>query len=143
VAAVMTAAVDASCLGTAPVASSSVRNGSGINALAYTELTPSVLGASWDSFIDWTVSTPDGIGTAILIAVGGPLQVNLAIGQLLVAPPILKPADVVTGPIPGGHSIPIPADTSLLGLKLYTQGAVIKPGFVLQLCNAIDITLGF
>ncbi len=118
--------------------SSTSRNGLGGNPAGFVELTPPVLGASWDTTVD--IVTPGALGSIVSISTGGPtsgimLSGTIA-GELLCLPPVVA-LDVSTG----SHSIPIPADCTLIGRTLCAQGSTFVIGQV-TLNNAIDITLG-
>jgi len=119
-------------------ASHSIRNGNGTNPLGYRALSEPVLGTSWMLEVD--IAGPGHAGSIVTFGLGGPLSGptlnGLVVGQLLARGPFLL--DVAAG----AHAIPLPADPSLAGATLPTQGATLDPGVVV-LNNAIDATLGF
>lgn len=120
-------------------ASTTSRNGSGCNPNGYASITPPKLGTSWITTVD--IATPGAFASAIGVVSAPPIQLKIALGELLID---------ATQPFIGGgpnigfgaHSIPIPNDASLIGLQLYSQAATIKPGPIIQLNNAIDLTIG-
>ena len=71
------------------------------------------------------------------MATGGPSNgAMIGAGELLVSPPFLP---YFLGS--GTHDLSLPNDPSLLGRVFATQGATLAGG-VLQLTNALDLTLG-
>lgn len=119
------------CEGSASV----VRNGSGANALGFTEVTPPIVGQDWNVSVD----LGGGVASIVVISLAGPLPgvtLNGAVqGELLARPPFL----IKTGF--GAQAIPIPTGCEMIGLPFTTQAGVFAPGQV-TLYNAIDITLG-
>jgi photosystem II stability/assembly factor-like uncharacterized protein len=116
------------------------RNGSGLNAPCLSSSNDPVLGTTWNASID---------GDAHLLA----LQAILAIRDGA-SPGVVRPYGEVLlagskvfsfskphtpGPIP--FDLPIPADVGLAGVQVHSQGVLFGNG--IQLCNALDLTLGF
>lgn len=119
------------------IATAFVRAGAGANPTGFTSLTPPVVGALWSSSID--MGAPGAFGTLLAIGVGGAtggLDLSGAVvGELLVLPPFAF--DFAAGT----HSIAIPADPTLVGAGVSTQGAsAALTGTVLH--NALDLVLG-
>ncbi len=125
-----------SCLLDYHLASSTVRNGTGVNPLGFTELTPSVLGGSWTTSVD--IGSTGHVASLVSLSTAGPASLFLGAftGEVLVLPPTIKPVSVAAGL----HVIGIPSDPVLAGVTIYTQGAGVLPGVFLF--NAIDICLG-
>jgi len=118
------------------VASATVRNGSGANPNVFTSLTLPQIGSNWITAID--INSTGADASLLQFAAGGPVQVPLGIGELLCAPPFLKPRSVASG----AHSIGIPNSPGLIGLTLCVQGAGFELPGTLELYNALDIVIG-
>jgi len=121
-----------------PTASHAIRNGDGTNPLGYSALTEPLLGQPWQLAVD--LATPGHAASLVAFGLGGPVSgptlSGLVQGQLLVLGPLF--VDVAAG----SHAIALPADLSLFGALLATQGASLDPG-VVRLTNAIDATPGY
>ncbi len=123
-------------------ASCTFRNGSGVNSTDYFCVTNPILGEEWTSVIDAAPSL--GLlttATAVVFGFGGPASgVFLPDGgELLIAPPAMFDLAVRAR-----HSIPIPADSSLAGQLVSTQGIRFEAGpSSVVLLNAQDLVLGF
>ncbi len=122
----------------AGTATSTVRNGNGVNPLGFVETSPPILGGTWTTTVD--IATPGHLASIVAISTGGPAPGialgGLFSGELLILPPLLPPDTGI-----GSHSIPIPNDCSLIGVTLNTQGATFTPGTI-AFNNAIDIQPG-
>jgi len=132
------AAIDANaagCLPDYPLATTSPRNGTGVNPNGFAETSPPALGTAWTSTVDIALT---GHSASILsISSNGPTTIPFGgFGELLILPPVLKPVDFGFG----SHSIPLPNDSALLGVPLYVQASAVVPG--LRFYNALDICLG-
>ena len=118
-------------------AASNVRNGSGVNPLGFTELSPPLVDEDWVTAVDLG---PTGAQDSLLVVgfggpTGGASMNGLFQGELLVLPPYWL--DLGTGL----HSIEIADDPSLIGTTVCTQASVLDAtGLTFQ--NAIDITIG-
>jgi hypothetical protein len=67
-------------------------------------------------------------------------------GEVLVRPRGLGGIEYFRRVVPSGgavahHTLPLPADVSLVGLPVYTQALVL--GGSVELCNAVDLVLGY
>ncbi len=125
-----------------PAASVTSRNGTGVNALCYVNLTLPVLGSNWNTRIDHA-HHPGAQQTWITARVGpatGPITPH---GELLVdlGSPFLFSQPVPSSGTSDLHVIPMPADPALAGLTARTQGLIVGGG--IELCNALDATAGF
>jgi hypothetical protein len=121
-------------------ASALVRNGSGSNPLTLASVNPPGLGESWDTSLDCTGHAP---ATAALVVHGSPRTGPLtSFGEVLVGGPrILRLVQPHAGSAVA-FSQPVPADVTLCGLQVYSQGSCSgAPG--LQLSNALDLVVGF
>ncbi|MFO1054925.1 MAG: hypothetical protein U1F36_22115 [Planctomycetota bacterium] len=116
-----------------------IRNGSGINPLAFRCVTPPVLGGTWQSVIG---TTPNTLATFVAVGLGGPSPgIPLFGGELLIQP---SPAPVLV-PGTGSFSLSIPAGPSWLGVQIPTQGLrvdLVGPTQQIVLLNALDLTFG-
>ena len=126
---------------TCPItASASLRNGSGLNASCF-EAPPPVLGAPWIPSVD--ASQHPGATLTAILGYAGPLAgAPTGFGELLVDPRSprlfvsLAPANGVTR-----HATLIAPDAALAGIGVALQGAIL--GGHAELCNAVDVVLGF
>lgn len=122
------------------------RNGNGSNEAGFTCVAPPTLGTNWETAINTTPSLGTvTAGTAIMIGFGGPSTgINLPGGELLALSPYFY--DINVGSDLGAHSIQLPADPTLAGVSLYTQGLRVEltPAFKSEivLLNALDLVLG-
>ncbi|MEX1023666.1 MAG: endonuclease [Planctomycetota bacterium] len=118
-----------------------VRNGTPPNPLVYSGGLSGgpVVGAVWDpivapfaagAFAHFALVQPDGIA----------IELPSVLGTLLVNVPT---SDLIFFAVPGApFAIPVPADPALIGFALVTQGGALSPGPVIELTNALDVTLG-
>jgi hypothetical protein len=121
------------------LASSVIRNGSGVNGLFYTPVTEPRIGHAWVTDVEHA-HHPGALVTVLQIRttpVTGPV---FGFGQALIAGPKLLVQQLAATGTSNTHSILLPADINLVGYTVYTQAGIIGGG--LELANAIDITLG-
>lgn len=120
------------------------RNGSGVNPSCFTNLGAPNLGQDWSTTVDGSV-LPGATLTAILAYDSSLPGVPTTFGELLVAPEalggVLLASDIVVGGGLNAHAVALPSDPSNVGLFAATQALVFGGG--IQLCNALDLTLGF
>lgn len=122
-----------------------VRAGSRPNRMCFLSTSLPVLGASWTCEVDATQHANAGL--TLVHGTSAPYQgLFLRGGELLIAFPGFGGRTYFSSAVPSGggvarHSIPIPPLASLVGLPAYTQAFVL--GGTLELCNAIDLTLGY
>lgn len=125
--------------GTCGAASSTPRNGSGLNPVSLTGVTPPALGTTWETTLDCSGHSP-AVATLYVFSApaSGPV---LGAGEVLVGGShyltIHRPH---TGSVTA-FALPIPGDVSLCGLQGYVQGLCTGapgPG----LTNALDVALG-
>ncbi len=116
-----------------PAATATIRNGTGVNPLGFQSGTLPLWGEVWDS----TIALGGNFFSFVALSLNGPVTLNSANGQILIAPPLAIPLD----PGFGSHAILLPASPTLIGLSIQTQGITYSPGFQFQ--NAIDLVVGF
>jgi hypothetical protein len=98
-----------------------------------------VIGATWDPFIDHTSFAPGTIADFIGIS-GSAVNVPIgASGTLLCGLPVVLTASASPG---ATFAVPIPYDCALSGVALCVQGAAVDVGGGTLLTNALDITIG-
>ncbi len=114
---------------------STTRNGTDVNPVSYTQVTPPAIGTNWLLAVDLAGNTASIVAISLTGPTPGVLLNGAIQGELLGLPPFATDADF------GNHSIPIPGSCSLIGLSFTTLGAVFSPGTV-TLYNAIDIVVG-
>jgi len=123
------------------LASTSVRNGSGLNPLTLNALNAPVLGSTWDVELDCGAHLP---GAAFLVgfqapASGGVFGYGEVLLDLTSAPYFILSSAHAMGKV--GYSIAIPNDASLCGLSGSFQGLCRgAPGA--RLSNALDAYIG-
>ena len=129
-------------LATGPVATATVRNGSGTNPLVYANQTLPVLGTVLAATVDTTGHA--GATFTVIAGYGGAhAGLSTAFGELLVDPTVpMFTSVVLSGGGLDAHSLSIPDLAILAGVSSYTQ-AVIFGGSGPELGNAIDYTVGY
>ena len=124
-----------------PSAPSVSFNGTGVNPVGYTEVTPPTLGEAWTTMID--ITTTPALASVVQIALGGPTSgivlSGFVEGELLVLPPY--PGNLIDISTTGTHAIAIPYDCTLLAVSLFSQGATFVPGKI-RLQNGLQSTFG-
>jgi hypothetical protein len=123
-------------------AGSVLRNGSGVNRVAFSSLTPPVVGGTWNARID--SSGHPGVLVSAFVVTDRPLShpILRREGERLIDPfrPILLHR---SRPASGGFddfAVQIPALPSLIGVQLTAQAYLTGGGT--ELLNALDLTLG-
>lgn len=111
-------------------ASSTVRNGTGVNPIVFSETSPATVGGTWKANVVLGAAAASAVGVSLV----GPTTFPTGFGELLVTPPFLT-IDLAAGT----HCIPIPNDCTLIGLSVFTQAATLPPP---TLTNALDLTIG-
>lgn len=135
--------VSDSALAIVDQAQAMVRNGSDVNKACFESMGLPVLGNAWKA----KVLHPAIPATLVTLVVGrgrpamGPITEG---GEILVdlGSPRLFGDTVLSTGTSDLHSIPIPDELSLSGIRVYTQAALFGDTG-LQLCNAIDLELGY
>ena len=121
-------------------ASATIRNGTGVNDLCYSNLTPPAIGTTWSVQVDH--SGHPGATFTTVIGQAFPATIPSIYGEILIqGPKYFQSTKPATGTAVT-HSFPLPNDISLIGLPAATQG-VILGGVGPETCNAIDIVVGF
>jgi hypothetical protein len=117
---------------------STIRNGTDVNTLGFSELGPMTVGQPWQTSVD--LGTPPAAASIVVVSIAGPtsgvILSGFINGELLILPPFVTRKFGT-----GSHSIAIPMDLSLVGATIYTQAATIDPQDI-QLQNAIDAVIG-
>jgi hypothetical protein len=126
-------------------ASSSVRNGLGINVVCYTALSEPRIGTTWTTEVSHA-HHPGATRTTVIgktRAWNGPVLATLThlAGQLLVGGTLVFVDAVNAAGSADVHAIALPLDLSLVGMTVATQ-AVIAGGAGRELTNAIDLSIG-
>ena len=129
----------------ASAAVAQVRLGTNVNPAVYTSTSLPIISMDWTSEID--ASGVSGANLTYILGMQLALDpgVPLAFGELLVD---LGSEPLITNPLaPAGngvasHLLPVPNDSSLQGLEVFTQGVIFGPGTVV-LTNAIDIVVEY
>jgi len=119
------------------------RNGGGTNAACYTALSQPILGNQWRAELD--VSGHAGATLAGAVGYTGSISgVFVSGGEALVDLGSTKVFSIVLAV--GGSTVELggmlPCDIALDGLVAYTQGFILGGGSW-ELCNALDLTLGW
>ena len=116
-----------------PAAITVIRNGTGVNPTGFVQVTPCVIGQTWET----TVDLSNGATLSVLfIGLAGPATVLTNFGERLCALPTLTVSVAA-----GVHSALIPDDCSLVGIFVPTQAVTLGPPKP-QFQNAIDVTVG-
>jgi len=125
-----------------PVAQATIRNGTGVNALCYSA-TPPVLDTTWSG----TVDTSHHPGASIALVYGFQRSTSglvLSIGELLMdvgSPPLFSAGAPVLNDLAFVNVFIVP-NLSFIGLGGTTQAVIVGGGY-LELCNAVDVLVGF
>ena len=128
-------------------AAATLRNGSGVNPLAFQPLGDPVLGGLWTAQIDLAGGMNATKG-AIFFFPAPSAGSFIAAGELLVdinTPMLLldvEPKNPFFGV--SYHTLLVPNDPGLLGAMVFSQGVILGPGnVVISLTNAVDLRLGY
>jgi hypothetical protein len=123
-------------------ASTSSRNGSGLNPVVLTGTSEPVLGGLWQTSVDKS-ALPANVGSILFVYTGASSGLVLTEGEVLVdvfsQELLAQPA--FSGPLTDTHTVPIPAAIGLVGLTLSSQALILDVSGS-QLTNAIDLVLG-
>ncbi|MFT5690233.1 MAG: hypothetical protein ACI8PQ_003088, partial [Planctomycetota bacterium] len=121
-------------------AKATIRNGTGANPSIFRTVTLPILGTTWTSTVDGTTLGANGL--SIVFGFSRALSgLPTVFGELLVDPSsesLLTNISFFAGGI-ATHGEPVPNDTSILGLPVYTQALINQTN---QLTNALDLILG-
>ena len=118
------------------------RNGTGLNSMCYSAIPP-VVGQEWRGSIDssshtapgWVLILCYGGAASGPVLSGGEILVDLASAPIFT---LIAPSNGVLDVLPNQ----VPNVLSLIGLQVSTQGMVYGAS-MLELCNAVDLTVGF
>jgi len=123
-------------------ATTSLSNGSGINPVCLTSLTPPIIGTNWMIQVDAS-GTPGATSTFVQGRRGGTSGIFLGIGEVLID---LSTNLVFASEAGGGgvnvHVIAVPNVLTIVGLDVFIQGGVVAGGTISQLCNGEMATVG-
>ncbi|MAB78558.1 MAG: cell surface protein, partial [Planctomycetes bacterium] len=124
-------------------ATSTYRNGSGVNPPCYTAAPP-VFGTTWTAGVDSSL-LPGALAT-IVFGRSEPISpINTVYGQLLIDPGsnfLFDSIRVSSGGV-DIHTFPLPNNPALVGRTASTQGMVFVNGMNAQFCNAADLVVGY
>ena len=125
--------------GTRPMASATMRNGTGVNNVIYSNQTLPILGTNWTTQIDH--SGHPGATFTLIIGKSQATSVVIGLGEVLVGgAKIFKQTLPATGSF-NIHASFIPNDIQFTGLFVTTQAVILSGTF--ELGNAIDLCVGF
>lgn len=119
-----------------------VRNGSGVNTNCYSSTSLPLIGGTWTVEVDHS-GHPGATLTYILGYAGCATGPVIGAGELLInltSPKLFVSLKVSSG-TSDTHSFAIPNDPSFSGAQATTQAVIF--GGSPELCNAIDVTVGF
>jgi hypothetical protein len=118
-------------------------NGTGLN--------PAVFSAAQGPQIGLPLTTSVAHGGNVLVSQTYGHQAGLGVGLLLpglgellvdLGSPLLYSTSVASSGASDSHSAPVPLNLALVGLTLRSQALYLRTDFSLQLCNALDLTVG-
>ena len=124
------------------VATTTFRNGSGVNPACLQSLTAPVLGSTWQIQVDAT-PFPTATRTVVQARTMGTSGIFLNAGELLLD--LTSFLIFQTGIAGGGvnvHTVPVPTNLELVGRTFTIQGVIASGEAIVQLCNAEDAVLG-
>ncbi len=123
-------------VGCSSQAVASVRNGSGANLLAYTQVSPGIVGGTWETAVDLS-GTGGHVSFVAVSLTGATSGIFLPFGELLIAPPVILDSGF------GEHAIDVPNQCVLVGFTFATQAASFTIGSgAIEFLNALDVTFG-
>ncbi len=98
-----------------------------------------VIAQTWDPVIDHSTLLPDAVADFMGVS-GTPVNVPTSISTVLCAAP--SPGLTLSGSPGVPFALPTPADCSLAGPSLRSQGGALNGAGAIALANAIDVTIG-
>jgi hypothetical protein len=125
------------------VARTLVLNGSGTNPVLLEEVFPARLGHIWAARVRVVAPPWPNPDFTVLYAAAAPATTPIGTpwGEILLDFTQLSAAPLVAE---GSYTYAIPADTALLGRRLFLQAAVLRPAVArLTLTNALDVRVGY
>ena len=125
-----------------PLANAVPRNGQGINTECFVTTAP-VLGSTWTS----TVEHGHHRGAVVTIVAFSPAAASgpvVAGGEMLLDARSIRPRKSVVASTGSAdqHTLSLPDDVALLGLRVHAQAAILGGPAGLELCNAYELTAG-
>jgi len=129
-----------------PMAQARLRNGSGVNRVAFQSTSLPILGTTWTSEVDATPH-PGGDMTVLYGTSAPQSGFFMRRRELLVLLPAQGARLLLNKSAPSGggvahYAIAVPSRLDLLGLNVSVQAFVLGGGLV-EYCNAIDLVLGY
>ena len=121
-------------------ARATVRNGSGANPSCLTSISPPRLGASWSVRIDPTL-VPFTQVSQLVVRDAPASGTLLSYGEALIGGIKLFSASQPAQAAGNVFSFPVPNDVNLVGVAAFSQAVLVGPG--IQLCNALDVVVGY
>jgi V8-like Glu-specific endopeptidase len=125
--------------GTVPTTTST--NGTGVNPVCLTSVTPPAIGTTWTLQVDPSVVAGANFSLLRAQAPGPPTSIPLGEVLLSLGSKIIF-TSTRSGAGPHDHTISVPSLIELAGFTSRVQGVVGVNGEVQQLCNALDFTVG-
>lgn len=124
-------------------ASIASRNGSGLNPTCLSSSLLPTLGSAWSCSVDTTQLGLPVFTTYLQAHTQPSAGLFLPYGEVLVDITSPQVVTLIQAPVAGiaTHVAPIPNEASLAGATVTLQAAVI--GSDIELCNALDLTLGY
>lgn len=120
------------------LASATSRNGTGVNPVCYTTTELPEIGTTWHAQL---AHSANGMATGTIWSLAPATGPSFFFGESLVAPPIVFVTSQTSSGTSDTLSVAIPAQIGLVGAAIATQGVRLDNG-VVELCNAIDLTIG-
>ncbi len=120
-----------------------VRNGSGVNRVCLSSVTPPELGGTWSVNVQ-SGGHSGALGSTLFVYDAPAAGPTLGFGEVLVDLSGGARLFVASRPASGGqdtYSFPVPSDPALLGFEAFSQALISGGG--LELCNALDVVLGY
>ena len=121
------------------VANSTVVNGTGVNPMLLTELSPPVLGTNWLGRVDMS-GYPASPASVIVFSTTAIPPFLTGWGEALVDPNAMGTILDIGYTL---HSMPLPLVPDLAGYVVHTQGALFLGNGQLVLTNGVDLSLGW
>ncbi len=121
-------------------AATSLRNGTGVNALCYSSVSPPAIGSTWTVQIDH--SSHPGATFTISIGKAAPATIPSKFGEILVTGGTYYQSLLPSTGTADLHSFAIPLDINFVGIPSATQGVILGGPGGPESCNAVDIVIG-
>jgi len=123
------------------------RNGSNINRRCYRSIHPPIVDTTWQAQIDATQYGAEVLETLVWVSTDpGAGTLSLNGGEILVDPSLTPLCAIECEVTPEGFGTcerTVPESPSLVGLNLTTQAVIVLEDGSYELCNALDVTIGY